>query len=331
MKTDDYKQAVADWIKTHPTHTKVIIVAVLVVLFCIIFVSCKGKNEPPKPPVKPPVQKTVVPPASVPDAPVQIPDAPGDNTVTDVDAPSSELSAEHTVTLPNNVELKLVRISKGSFVAGSPGSESGRAPGAAERQRNVNIANDFYIGVYEVTQDQYQAVTGQNPSRFKAANLPVERVSWDNAMMFCEKLNVGGYAPAGWKFALPSSGQWEYACRAGTKTPFFWGKTLDGSRANCNGTQPYGTTRKGAYLKKTSPVGSYDPNPWGIYDMHGNVWEWCNDSSSVNRKGRRIQAREIRGGSWGTGAVQCRAASRLSINLKSAKMTIGFRVVLVKE
>ncbi|MBQ9771784.1 MAG: formylglycine-generating enzyme family protein [Lentisphaeria bacterium] len=317
MKTDDYKQAVADWIKTHPTHTKVIIVAVLVVLFCIIFVSCKGKNEPPKPPVKPPVQKTVVPPAPVPDAPVQIPDAPGDNTVTDVDTSAPELSAEHTVTLPNNVELKLVRISKGRFKTG--------------RQWTINIANDFYIGIFEVTQSQYQAVTGQNPSRFKAANLPVERVTWDNAVMFCEKLNAGGYAPAGWKFALPSSGQWEYACRAGTKTPFFWGKTLDGSRANCNGTKPYGTSRKGAYLKKTSPVGSYDPNPWGIYDMHGNVWEWCADSSSANRKGKKILAREIRGGSWGTGAIQCQAASRLSTNPASVNMTIGFRVVLVKE
>lgn len=319
MKNVDYKQAVSEWIKTHPTPAKVIVVAVLVVLFCVIFVTCKGKDEAARTPKLPEKKQTVVPPA-----PAPAPDpGPENDTVTDVETPAPELSAEHAVKLPNNAELKLIRISKGSYIAGSPTVESGRNP-RVESLRQVNIADDFYIGVYEVTQAQYLAVTGQNPSRFKGGTLPVENVTWDDAVIFCEKLNASGSAPEGWKFSLPSSEQWEYACRAGSTTPFFWGKTLNGDKANCYGRKPYGTARKGAYLKKTAPVGSYSANAWGIYDMHGNVWEW----SKKTVKGRPVY--EIRGGSWATAAKDCRSAVRYTRKPSGANQTIGFRVILEK-
>ena len=312
MKFDELKKNAADWIKTHPTHTKVILIAVLVVVFCIIFVSCKNKNTQKKP-QKPPVQQNQ--PVTPQPAPAPTPEPTP--VVSESDAESMT-----NFDLGNGVELTLVPVSKGSFSYGSPKSEKGRY--SNENLRKVSTKDDFYIGTYEVTQAQYAAVTGQNPSKFKGDSLPVENVTWDNAVMFCEKLNAGGHAPAGWKFALPTSQQWEYACRAGTTTPFSFGSVLNGDKANCYGSAPYGTTTKGAYLKKTQPVGSYAANDWGIYDMHGNVWEWCQNTV----KGKRTY--EIRGGSWATAAKDCRSATRSVQKPSKPDYRTGFRVVLVR-
>ena len=205
---------------------------------------------------------------------------------------------------------------------GSPLRESGR--NSSEKLQTVAITDDFYMGTYEVTQEQYQAIMKQNPSRFKGGSLPVENVTWHQAQMFCDRLNSGNYAPAGWKFALPTSAQWEYACRAGTQTPFFWGNALNGDKANCYGSQPYGTRQKGKYVKRTTPVGSYGANAWGLYDMHGNVWEWCMDRT---KDGKRV----LRGGSWANGGILCRSAARFSAAPGKTNQTIGFRVVLVKK
>ena len=312
MKIDELKKNTADWIKTHPTHTKVILVAVLVVLFCIIFVSCKNKNAQKKPP-KPPVQKKVVAPKKEKETPPPPPQP----------APEDEEPVSMTnFDLGDGVELTLVPVSKGSFNYGSPRSEKGRKN--QENQTRITISEDFYIGTYEVTQAQYEAVTGQNPSKFKGDSLPVENVTVNNAVMFCEKLNAGGIAPAGWKFALPTSEQWEYACRAGTTTPFSFGSALNGDKANCYGSAPYGTNKKGRYVKKTQPVGSYSANKWGIYDMHGNVWEFCRKTV----KGKVTY--EIRGGSWASHAKDCRSASRFVWSPSKADQRGGFRVVLVR-
>ena len=133
----------------------------------------------------------------------------------------------------------------------------------------------------EVTQPMWESIMGNNPSKFQGANLPVESVSWNDCQRFLTKLNKLGIAPVGSRFALPTEAQWEYACRAGTATPFFWGDSLNGDRANCNGRDPYGTDAKGKFIKKTVPVGSYVANPWGLLDMHGNVAEWCQDRCTV--------------------------------------------------
>lgn len=314
MKKGDFKENVINWIKTHPTPAKVIVVAVLVVLFCVILVNCMGEKEE-KLVTKPSVyQNQVAMPAPAPvPAPAPAPEpAPAS-------APTEFLS---DITLSNDVVLKVVPVYKGIYKSGSPAAEKGR--NRVEKQRLVNISEEFYIGAYEVTQAQYKTVTGQNPSKFKGNSLPVENVTWDNAVMFCEKLNAGGYAPEGWKFAMPTSEQWEYACRAGTTTPFSWGSVLNGDKANCYGSAPYGTTRKGTYLKKTQPVGSYAANDWGIYDMHGNVSEWCQKII----KGKPTY--ELRGGSWATPAKDCRSAARFERKPSGAHQTIGFRVVLVK-
>ena len=331
---NNYKQMISDWIKTHPTHVKVIIVAILVILFCIIFATCKngGEEAPqpqqPQPGQKPPAAATA-PAATTPAAPStvapstpevsDIPEGPedsGTDTVVEETSPAS-----HMIALPGNKNMKLLKVQKGSFRMGSPLRESGR--NSSEKLQTVAITDDFYMGTYEVTQEQYQAIMNQNPSRFKGGSLPVENVTWNQAQMFCDRLNSGNYAPAGWKFALPTSAQWEYACRAGTQTPFFWGNALNGDKANCYGSQPYGTRQKGKYVKRTTPVGSYGANAWGLYDMHGNVWEWCKTPA-----GKKYV---LRGGSWANGGILCRSAARFSAAPGKTNQTIGFRVVLVKK
>ena len=197
-------------------------------------------------------------------------------------------------------------------------------------QHRVEIA-PFYMGRYPVTQAQYQAVMGENPSRFKGENNPVERVSWHKAKEFCQKLSK----QTGKTYQLPSEAQWEYACRAGTTTPFYFGETISTEQANYNGNYTYGNGKRGINRGQTTPVGSFPPNAFGLYDMHGNVWEWCEDICHNNYEGAPddgsawvagvARIRVLRGGSWANLPRVCRCASRSFPGY--GNIFYGFRVV----
>ena len=218
----------------------------------------------------------------------------------------------------NGISLDMVAIPGGSFVMGSPDTEAGRSSYEGP-QRTVNIPA-FFMGQYEITQEQYQAVMGNNPSEFKGAKLPVEKVSWNDAVEFCKRLSQ----KTGKTYRLPSQAEWEYACRAGTKTPFYFGETITPDLVNYNGNNPYGGAPKGLYRKQTTDVGNFSPNAFGLYDMHGNVWEWCSHPDN-DRSDRRVRC----GGSWKDAAVNCRSAYRLSNLAGDGYSDIGFRVALV--
>jgi formylglycine-generating enzyme required for sulfatase activity len=209
--------------------------------------------------------------------------------------------------------MKFVWIPPGRFTMGSPNSEKGR--GDDEITRKVTLTKGFYMGVHAVTQEQWQAVIGANPSSFKGEkNLPVEQVSWDDCLGFCKKLGEKDKRP----YRLPTEAEWEYACRAGTATAYHFGDTVSTDQANYNGNFIYGTGTKGAYREKTVPVGSFPANAWGLHDMHGNVWQWCHDwhggystKDLVDPRGPAAgMARVLRGGSWGSHPIFCRSANR---------------------
>ncbi|TAG86585.1 MAG: hypothetical protein EAZ18_25495, partial [Oscillatoriales cyanobacterium] len=184
-----------------------------------------------------------------------------------------------TDNLGDGITIDMIAIPGGSFVMGSPSTESGRSDNEGQ-QRTVTVA-PFFMGKYEVTQAQYQAVMGNNPSRFKGAKRPVEQVSWNEAVEFCRKLTQ----KTGKSYRLPSEAEWEYACRAGTTTPFYFGDTITPDLVNYDGNYPYGAAPKGLYRQQTTDVGSFPPNSFGLYDMHGNVWEWCSDKYHGNYSG----------------------------------------------
>jgi formylglycine-generating enzyme required for sulfatase activity len=235
----------------------------------------------------------------------------------------------------NSIGMKLVYIPAGSFMMGSPSNEKDRESDEGP-QHHVQISKGFYMGAYEVTQAQWQAVMGSNPSNFKGNNLPVEKVSWNDAVEFCEKLSH----QEGKTYRLPTEAEWEYACRAGTTTPFYFGQTISTDQANYDGNYTYGSGRKGIYRQKTTAVGSFAPNAFGLYDMHGNVWEWCSDwygenyyssSPGVDPQGPASGSyRVLRGGSWGYSPGHCRSASRgrHTPDLRGGDVG-GFRIVLL--
>ena len=231
-----------------------------------------------------------------------------------------------TITLPGGAEMEMVYCPPGEFVMGSPADEEGRFD--HETQHRVRLTKGFWLGKYPVTQGQWQSVMGNNPSHFKGDDLPVEFVSWDDCQIFVKKVN----AAQGCGARLPTEAEWEYACRAGTTTVYFWGNALNGDKANCNGNYPCGTKTKGAYLEKVTPVGRYAPNSWGFFDMHGNVWEWCADwcgdysGDAVDPKGPSSGSnRVLRGGSWYTYARSCRSADRYGQGPGYRNIDCGFR------
>jgi formylglycine-generating enzyme required for sulfatase activity len=237
--------------------------------------------------------------------------------------------------ITNSIGIKLMRIPKGKFLMGIPETEEGRSK--YETQHEVTISQNFYMGATEVTQAQWQKVMGNNPSKFEGDQLPVEAVSWEESFEFCKRLSeLPEEKKAGRKYRLPTESEWEYACRAGTTTPFHFGSQLNGRQANCDGTEPYGTETKGPYLEKTTPVGKYPANAWDLYDMHGNVWEWCSDwageypSGSVTDPSGPATGsfRVRRGGGWLLDAVYCRSANRLWDDPSYRRYDIGFRVAL---
>ncbi|MBP5320902.1 MAG: formylglycine-generating enzyme family protein [Kiritimatiellae bacterium] len=216
----------------------------------------------------------------------------------------------------------------GSFMMGSPKTEPGRRDDEVRHQ--VTLTKGFWMGETEVTQKQWMSVMGENPSRFKGDGLPVEQVSWEDCQRFVTKVN----RELGFGLRLPTEAEWEYACRAGTVTAYSWGNILNGDKANCDGRHPYGTDTEGRYLERTVPVESYAPNVWGLYDMHGNVLEWCSDwygdypAGSVTDPTGPASGdfRVLRGGGWHSYAGSCRSASRYW-NLPGFRINHGFRLV----
>jgi formylglycine-generating enzyme required for sulfatase activity len=248
---------------------------------------------------------------------------------------NTQQAGERILVAIENLQIPFRWCPAGTFQMGSPSSEKDRSDN--ETQHQVTLTQGFWMGETAVTQEMWQSVMGANPSRFKGAKNPVEQVSWDDCQKFIGKLNGLGVAPSGFKFSLPTEAQWEYACRAGTTTPFSFGGVLNGDQANCDGNDPYGTGTKGKYLKKTTEVGSYPANAWGLYDMHGNVWEWCSDwygDYPVRHVTDPLGAssgsdRVNRGGSWNCFARYCRSADRCRLTPDYRLNFLGFRLSLV--
>jgi len=232
--------------------------------------------------------------------------------------------------LGNGVKLEMVEIPAGTFYMGSPTYETGRSDDEGP-QHQVNVPS-FFIGKYPLTQAQYQAIMGNNPAHFKGNNRPVECVSWNNAVNFCQKLSQ----KTGKNYKLPSEAQWEYACRAGTTTPFYFGESITSDLVNYHGNYAYAAAPKGQYREQTTDVGTFPPNAFGLYDMHGNVYEWCEDdwnenyiSAPINGSALISQSDKntLRGGSWCFDPEDCRSACRGSYRLVSDYNAFGFRVV----
>ncbi|NJL15004.1 MAG: formylglycine-generating enzyme family protein [Microscillaceae bacterium] len=239
-------------------------------------------------------------------------------------------------------EGQMVQIRGGTFLMGSPSFEPERE--SDETQHYVTL-RDYKMGKYEVSQAQWQAVMGSNPSYFGGCdhclveevgtnyacdNCPVERVSWNDIQGFLQKLN----AMTGKQYRLPTEAEWEYACRAGTSTPFHTGNNLITDQANYDGNYPYDGNPEGQNRQETSLVGSFAPNAWGLYDMHGNVWEWCSDwygayalGAQTNPEGATTGSdRVLRGGSWYLFARRCRSAFRYFGTPANRYNSYGFRL-----
>ena len=232
--------------------------------------------------------------------------------------------------------LEMVKCPAGSFLMGSPVSELGRFRN--EVQHKVCLTRDFYIGKFPVTQALYKMIMGDNPAQFKGNTNPVECVIWSKAIEFCEKLNLAtdSFRPPGYKFDLPTEAQWEYACRAGTDTALNNNKNLTAFTGNCFNLDEVAWYNKNSFAK-THPCGMKAPNNWGIYDMLGNVWEWCKDwysdysaTDNVDPKGPSIGSLRVsRGGSWEDSPNTCRSAYRGSGRPVREFNSLGFRLALV--
>ena len=236
-----------------------------------------------------------------------------------------------------NVKYPFRWCTSGVLMMGSPADEADRDED--ETRHQVTLTQGFWFLETPVTQEMWESVMGNNPSRFKGKRLPVENVSWEDCQEYIGRLNrLEAKSLNGTKFSLPTEAQWEYACRAGTTTPFHFGNTLNGDKANCNGNSPYGTTTKGRYLQKTSEPGSYPPNAWGLNDMHGNVWEWCSDWYGAYPSGDVTDpvgastgsTRVLRGGGWDDLAKYCRSALRDYYEPSVRNGNTGLRLALVR-
>ena len=241
-------------------------------------------------------------------------------------------------------------IPAGTFTMGSPESEPARVPSEGP-QTQVTISRGFLVGKHEVTQGKYLNLMGTNPSAFAGdLSLPVETVSWDDAVAYCVALTAKerneGRLPAGFAYRLPTEAEWEYACRAGTTTAFHFGEAMRSGMANFNGLFEYPPCEgeiyscynpSGVYLGAPTKVENFAPNAWGLHDMHGNISEWCHDWFAENLPGGSVtdplgpetgEIRIIKGGSWDENAWGCRSAFRFSIYPDARSNTIGFRVVI---
>jgi formylglycine-generating enzyme required for sulfatase activity len=252
--------------------------------------------------------------------------------------------------LGNDITLEMVAIPGGTFLMGTEDEEIERLVKKFnldgfrwERPQHRVTVSSFYMGRYPITQSQWKAIAATakididletNPSNFKGDELPVEQVNWYDAIEFCARLSK----LTGREYRLPSEAEWEYACRAGTTTPFYFGETITGELANYRASETYAGEAKGEYREETTPVGQFPPNAFGLYDMHGNVWEWCADTWHDNYDGAPTDGSvwtengndnrsPLRGGSWYFYPNDCRSAFR-SLNLRRDFISLnGFRVV----
>ncbi len=249
----------------------------------------------------------------------------------------------HREDLGNGIFLDMVLIRGGHFLMGAAEDEEG-ANEDEYPQHRVTVPN-FWMGKFVVSQSQWREIAqsprinrdlNPAPSHFKGGNRPVEKVSWLEAVEFCDRLAQKTGKP----YRLPSEAEWEYACRAGTNTPFYFGETIDTNSANYNGNTIYGQGRKGQNRKSTTPVDQFSPNAFGLCDMHGNVWEWCLDhwhddyqevcvdgSAWMTPNASEDPARLLRGGSWDYNARFCRSAQRNRTHPNERRNNIGFRLV----
>ena len=248
-----------------------------------------------------------------------------------------------------DLDLTMLPIPAGSFLMGSPDGESERFDDEGP-QHEVTLGA-FWMAQTPTTQAQWRAVAAwqklerdlkPDPSKFKGDNRPVERVSWYDAMEFCRRLSQR----TGQRYGLPSEAQWEYACRAGSTTPFHFGATLTPELANYNGNFVYGNGPKGTYREQTSEAASLPANSWGLHDMHGNVWEWCEDHWHDNyqeapgdggawideeAKDDPLKSRLLRGGAWLNHPANCRSAFRNYLPPGFRPYNIGFRVCCLPQ
>jgi len=260
----------------------------------------------------------------------------------------------------NSHDMRFAKIPAGEYLMGSPDSEKSRAED--EKQKKVMITEPFWIQITEVTQDQWKSVTGISLKSLvdgkvgalgRGANLkntpsvihsshPMSFVNYEDVINFCksltEKEKASGRLPEGYVFSLPTEAQWEYAARAGTTEVFAFGNVLTSKDANILGKYPYGIKGEFEGFGSTSPVASFLPNKWGVYDMHGNVYEWCLDWFVDELPGGKDpksiesgDSRSIRGGAWNRRGESCRSAYRYSYDPTQRTNNIGFRVVLVRE
>jgi formylglycine-generating enzyme required for sulfatase activity len=252
----------------------------------------------------------------------------------------------------NSIGMELKLIPPGKFLMGSP---KGEGDEDEEPRHEVQISRPFYLGIYPVTQEEYRRVIGENPSSFSPQGdrkeqvagmstdrFPVENVSWHDAVAFCDKLSaLRAERAAGLVYRLPTEAEWEYAYRAGTRTAFWWGDSASSARANFDGNFPSGGAARGENLQRTCRVGSYAANPWGLFDMGGNVYQWCSDWYDPDYydkedikdpqgpgNGDPRDRRVLRGGSWALSGRYCRAAHRRRCESGYRYGDFGFRVAV---
>ena len=241
-----------------------------------------------------------------------------------LNARAAQSATQPALDLGNQLSLKLVLIPAGKFIMGSPANEKGHA-GFEGPQHQVSITKSFYMGISPVTQEQYEAIMGDNPSARKGPTRPVERLSWSQAVDFCKKVSE----KSGKAVRLPTEAEWEYACRAGTTTAYSFGdseKDLD----------DYAWIARNSG-DNTFPVCQKKPNPWGLYDMHGNVIQWCSDwlaqpypsGDAVDPQGPDSgKFKVMRGGCYSDGYTFCRSACRRWEPPGHTSPGVGFRVVV---
>jgi formylglycine-generating enzyme required for sulfatase activity len=243
---------------------------------------------------------------------------------------SQPAGPKHGNRYANSLGMNFIFIGPGSFTMGSSKNEPGHSKN--EAQHMVMISKGYWLQTTEVTQAQWVSVMGKNPSHFKGIDLPVESVSWRDVQLFIKKLNQKN----GQKITvrLPSEAEWEYAARAGTSTAFAFGKCLTTQQANYIGKSPLAGCKRSKYAKKTVAAGILAANAWGIFDMHGNVHEWCQDWFGAYSKKevtdptgpKTGRHKIIRGGSWRVGAAACRSAARNRYAPTRRSSSVGFRL-----